>query len=526
MSLPKEPRQKMINMMYLVLTALLALNVSSEILNAFKVVNTSITTSNKIIGDKNAVTYESFDEKAKDGQTAAKAAIWKPKADAVKKLSADMFTYIENLKQEMKKESKLKVEDGVETYSEDNLDAPTRMMDKNGKGKELYDKLGQFRKSVIAVLNPDDFNDNPTFKAQLIKDIASFEKSIPIDLAVPKGQSGKEYSNDAKGWTTNYFHMTPTVAALTILSKLQNDVKNSESQMIDYCHQQIGAVKLIYNKFQAIAQANTSYAMPGDEIEIVAGVGAFSDAAKPRITIGGQSLPITADGTAIWKTTASGSGNKEVDVVIEFNKPDGTPERVTKKVKYEVAMPAGVAVSPNKMNVLYIGVENPLTITAGVGSEKISASFSGGEIKRAGGSQWIAIPKTPGEHNVNVIIEGKSTPVKFRVKRLPDPGAFVGPKRGGSMPAADFKVQGGLIARLIDSDFEAPFRVVSYTVGALGGKYPVYQIANNEGNRWNGAAATLINNATPGTTIFFDQIKVVGPDGQPRDLPQMSFNLK
>ena len=126
------------------------------------------------------------------------------------------------------------------------------------------------------------------------------------------------------------------------------------------------------------------------------------------------------------------------------------------------------------MNVLYIGVENPLTITAGVGSEKISASFSGGEIKRAGGSQWIAIPKTQGEHNVNVIIEGKSTPVKFRVKRLPDPGAFVGPKRGGSMPAADFKVQGGLIARLIDSDFEAPFRVVSYTVGALGGKYPVF----------------------------------------------------
>ena len=133
--------------------------------------------------------------------------------------------------------------------------------------------------------------------------------------------------------------------------------------MIDYCHQQIGAVKLIYNKFQAIAQTNNSYAMPGDEIEIVAGVGAFSDAAKPRITIGGQSLPITADGTAIWKTTASGSGNKEVDVVIEFNKPDGTPERVTKKVKYEVAMPDGVAVSPKKMNVVYRGGENKSMLT-------------------------------------------------------------------------------------------------------------------------------------------------------------------
>lgn len=524
MSLPKEPRQKMINMMYLVLTALLALNVSSEILNAFKVVNTSITTSNKIISDKNQVTYTSFEDKIKDEQTKAKAEIWKPKADEVRKLSADMYSYIENLKLDLKKESKLKVKDGIETFSEDNLDAATRLMDKNGKGKELYDKLTAFRKQVIGVLKPEEFASNPTFQAELKKDIDAFQKTIPIDMGVPKGQSGKEYSNDAKGWTTNYFHMTPTVAALTILSKFQNDVKNSESQLVDYCHEQIGSVKLVYNKFQAIATANTSYAMPGDEIQITAGVGAFSDAAKPKITIGGQVMPITADGTALWKTTANGAGNKVVDVVIEFNKPDGTPEVVRKKVTYEVAMPAGVAVSPNKMNVLYIGVENPLTITAGVGSEKIGATFSGGDIKRAGGSQWIAIPKTPGEHNINVIIEGKATPVKFRVKRLPDPFAYVGPKRGGSMPAADFKAMGGVIAKL-ESDFEAPFRVISYTVGALGGKYPTYQIANNEGNRWNGNAANLINGATPGTAIFFDNIKVMGPDG-PRDLPMMSFNLK
>ena len=90
MALPKEPRQKMINMMYLVLTALLALNVSSEILNAFKVVNTSLATSNQIVADKNKVTYSSFEDKAKDPQTAAKAAIWKPKADQVRKLSDDM----------------------------------------------------------------------------------------------------------------------------------------------------------------------------------------------------------------------------------------------------------------------------------------------------------------------------------------------------------------------------------------------------------------------------------------------------
>jgi hypothetical protein len=185
-----------------------------------------------------------------------------------------------------------------------------------------------------------------------------------------------------------------------------------------------------------------------------------------------------------------------------------------------------VAVSADKMNVLYIGVDNPLTITAGVGSEKVGASFTGGTISRVAGAKWNAKPTKPGEQFVNVIIDGKSTPVKYRVKYLPDPAAFVANKRGGPIPSGDLKAQGGMIARLLESDFEAAFKVTSYNVGAVGGKYPVYQIASNEGNKWSGSAATIINNATPGTSIFFDNIKVVGPDGRTRDLPQMSFNLK
>jgi GldM N-terminal domain. len=95
MALPKEPRQKMINMMYLVLTALLALNVSSEILNAFKTVNASIATSNQVITEKNNLTYESFAKKLEDPQTKAKAALWAPKADKVKQMSADLYNYLE-----------------------------------------------------------------------------------------------------------------------------------------------------------------------------------------------------------------------------------------------------------------------------------------------------------------------------------------------------------------------------------------------------------------------------------------------
>ncbi|MBC7867391.1 MAG: gliding motility protein GldM, partial [Gloeobacteraceae cyanobacterium ES-bin-316] len=324
MSLPKEPRQKMINMMYLVLTALLALNVSSEILNAFKVVNRSIGNSNNLITGKNQEIYEQFKKDLDDPQTKAKAAVWSPKAAEVQKLSADMFNYVENMKQELKKQSKLKVKDGVESFTEDDLNAPTRMMDKEGKGKELYDKLSAYRKQVIGVLKPEEFADNPMLQTQLKAAIESFQKTIPIDLSVPKGQSGKEYSNDAKGWTTNYFYMTPTIAALTILSKFQNDVKTSEAQLVSYCHEQIGQVKVVYDEFQAIATTNTTYAMPGDEVEITAGVGAFSAAAKPKIYINGALMPLSPEGTAIFKSTAGGAGDKSVAVKIEYAKPDGS----------------------------------------------------------------------------------------------------------------------------------------------------------------------------------------------------------
>src|SRR5690348_7614180 len=126
MSLPKEPRQKMINMMYLVLTALLALNVSVEVLNAFKTVNHSIEQSNEVVSKKNTATYNNFDAAAKDQQTAAKAAIWAPKATQAQKLSSDLTTYIDGLKENLINESSPQMKDGKREFSDGNLDAATR----------------------------------------------------------------------------------------------------------------------------------------------------------------------------------------------------------------------------------------------------------------------------------------------------------------------------------------------------------------------------------------------------------------
>jgi gliding motility-associated protein GldM len=523
MSLPKEPRQKMINMMYLVLTALLALNVSNEVLEAFKTVDKSIVTSNESLTKKNDVIYSAFSDEVKDPQTKAKAEIWEPKAQQVKKLSSDMDVYIASLKLQLKKESGLKTENGVEEFKEDDLDAATRLFAERGEGKNLYIKLAEYKKNVLAILNPDEFKDNALLKKDIAAKRAEFLKTLPLDLTVPSKAHAERTSDSAKDWTFSYFHMTPTIASLTILSKFQNDVKNSESQLVDYIHSQVGKVKLVFDQFQAIAQASRTYAMPGDEIEITAGVGAFSTAAKPKIYVGGQLQNLTADGTADFKTTASGAGDHTVDVKSEFIKPDGTPAVVNKSVKYTVGTPSGSSVFLEKMNVLYIGVENPMTISAGsAGLEKMQVGITNGDIHSAGNGRFIAKPTAAGIAKINVTVNGHTTPFEMRVKRLPDPNALVGQSKGGSISAATFKAQGGVRAQL-ESDFDAPFQVLGYTVAANVG---IYREVNNEGARWSDAAQALIKQAGPGSQVFFDKIRVKGPDGVIRELPGIFFNLK
>jgi gliding motility-associated protein GldM len=528
MGLPKEPRQKMINMMYLVLTALLALNVSSEILNAFKTVNTSIGKSNAVIDKKNSDTYKLLDSALADPKTKAKAEVWKPKADQAMKLSATMATYIDVLKLQLKQESGLEMIDGVERFKEDNLDAATRLFDQLGKGKKLYDSLAGYRKQMLDILQPSEFASDPILQKGVQSAKDNFNKTLQVDMTVPPSQTGEKRNQDDKGWTNNYFHMTPTIAALTILSKFQNDVKNSEAAIVDYCHQQIGSVKVVFDQFQALAQASSNYVMPGDDLEITAGVGAFSAAAKPRITIGGQTVVVGNEGTAVWKTKVGGSpGAKSIPVRIEYVKPDGSTAIVDKVVKYDVGMPSGASVFLEKMNVMYVGVDNPLTISGGsVGAEKVRVVFPGGTISKAGGDHWIAKPANPGMSEIQVIAEGKPFKFPMRLKLLPNPAGFVGASKGGRIQAATFKAQGGLIARLEDSEFEAPFRVVSYRLAASGGAFPNYQEQPNEGNRWTGNAKAIVDRATPGTTVFFDEIRVVGPDGKTRQITPMVFQLQ
>src|SRR5664279_3893844 len=188
MSLPKEPRQKMINMMYLVLTALLALNVSAEILNAFKTVNNSITTSNMVATEKNNLTYSAFEKALNEAQTKENAQIWAPKAKEIQGISAAMYNTIDGMKRLLKFESQYEIDkNGKEKFNDANLDAATRVFDKDGKGKILYDSLLEYKKQMLAVLNPNapDIAKNPVLQKEVIKAQADFEPVSYTHLTLP-----------------------------------------------------------------------------------------------------------------------------------------------------------------------------------------------------------------------------------------------------------------------------------------------------------------------------------------------------
>lgn len=530
MSLPKEPRQKMINMMYLVLTALLALNVSVEVLNAFKTVNHSIERSNQVVDAKNNLTYDAFAREIANPQTADQAKTWMPAAMQVKSMAATFTTWLDSLKEKLINESSPSMKDGRREFADGNLDAATRIFDVQGQGKILYDSIGKFRKDLLNILNPNNFPGiSDKVKQDLLAQQAEFAKRLPVDNRIPPSQEGNEVvgSDSAHIWTIRYFHMTPTIAALTILSKFQSDIKNSESQVVDFLHKQVGEVKIVFNKFEPLVEANASYVMPGDAVDVTAGVGAFSDAAKPEITINGQHFDTGPDGTALYHTTASGAGEHSVVVHIVYKKPDGSDGTADKTIKYTVGVPSGASIFLEKMNVVYVKEDNPVRISGGsVGAEKVHVSFDKGEITHTSGDEYIVVPTTPGDGHITVNANGKPFSFDVRVKYLPNPVGFIGTKMGGIMSSAEFKANGALLARLENSEFQSAFQVVSYKVGALGGNISQYQEAPNEGPRWTGAAAAIVAKASPGTNVFFTEIHVKGKDGRIRELPPMVFNLK
>jgi gliding motility-associated protein GldM len=504
MALPKEPRQKMINIMYLVLTALLALNVSSEILNAFKVVDKSLLNSNTNLNNANSTLYSSLADKVSDPITREKATIWNGHAETAKKLSADMSTYIDGLKKQLKEEAGLKLENGQETFKEDDLEAATRLFGKEGKnlGADLENKLKAYKASMLAI--------DP---ASIGKEFAT---TLSVDGAQATGQDGKP-----KDFTDAYFHMTPTVAALTLLSKFQNNVKNSENQVVTYCHEQIGKVKVKFDRAAVLVGQSANYVMPGQEIEVTAGVGAFSSVAAPQISINGSGVPVV-DGVGKYKFNATAGGGKHsVQVNVRYKDQDGNEKNDTKTIEYTVGTPGGAAVMLDKMNVFYVGVDNPITVGSPAGWDKTTVYLNGSPLSGSGSNRTVRVGSV-GTASIKVIADGKPSEFQFRCKRIPDAVFKVGSGKK-RMATVEFKNQQYCRAELENFDFDLKYNVVSAIVYFTGSGFNGVQQGTISGGDL-GAVKALMSKCQPGSSVSFDNIKISGPDGT-RSIDGQTYQL-
>ncbi len=510
MALPREPRQKMINVMYLVLTAILALNVSNEVISAFRVVNKSLETSNTNIAASNETLYKSLEEKLHEPQSAEKAAIWEPKAVQAEHLSAAMYTYLDSLKHALKVGADLKmkydekIKDSVEDFKAENLDASTRMFETRGEGDRLKARLDQYKTDMLSI--------DPSIKSQ-------FESSFPVNTTPPKTEDDKR-----KGFTQAFFHMTPTIAAITILSKFQNNLKNAENEIVTYCHNQIGKVEIHMHQEGVLVGQNSNYLMPGQQLQITAGVGAYSSSAAPSISINGSGVSV-ANGQGTYTTTVSGAGEHTVNVNVSFRDENNKIQTKSVPVKYVVGTPGGSAVMLDKMNVFYIGVDNPVTISSGTGWDKTKVSMTSGSLVPAGGpGKYIVKVSAVGNTEINVNADGKASSYAFRIKRIPDPILKVGPSSGGRIQSVVFKNQQFCRADLENFDFDARFNVVSATVYFSGANFPTVTTSSINGGNLGELSAQLAK-CIPGTSINFDNVKVKGPDGAVRTIPGPGFIL-
>ncbi len=500
MALPKEPRQKMINLMYLVLTAMLALNVSAEVIEAFRTVDKSLIKSNTNLESSNSSLFESFKAKLSEpGVNKEKLALWTENAAKAKTLSDDFTKYVEGLKTELKQASGLKLdENGKEDFKLDDLNASSRLMDSDKKGKELDDKLKAYRKAMLDI--------HPDIRA-------AYESTFPIELDKEK---------PTEDVTTASFRMMPTVAAVTLLSKYQNNIKNAENQVVSFCHSQVGQVKFTYDQFAAIVGQSSNYLMPGEKMTITAGVGAYSTAAQPQITIGGASVPVNAEGVAIREFNVDGGGAKSVPVSVTYTKPDGTKETKTYSMSYTVGQPGGAAVMLDKMNVFYIGVPNPITISSGKGWDKTNVNASGCSLSGSGGKRTVSVSGGT-SCSITVSAEGSSpSTFQFRIKRIPAPVFKIADGKS-RMPAVSFKSQQFCRADLENFDFDLKYSVVSATVYFGGANFPNVVPATLSGNNLS-SISNLIQRCGPGSSISFENIKVSGPDGT-RTIDGRSFQL-
>ncbi|MDE6396345.1 MAG: gliding motility protein GldM [Muribaculaceae bacterium] len=505
-----SPRQKMINLMYIVLTAMLALNVSSDVLDGFVQVHEGLRRSNENVASRNTAVFHAIEAAA--SQNPEKAGAWLDRATDVRQRTEQLSALIDSLTLAIVHQADGPNGNPDAIVNRDDLEAAAVVMlaPGNQNGERLRLAVDAYREAVVAdIADPD--------KAAIIRQVLS---------TVNLNHDGEE---SAQTWEEARFDQQPVVAAVTLLTKLKNDVFYAEGEVLSEYYSQIDAGDVRVNKMNAFVIPQSRLVMRGGQYQANIVLAAVDSTARPEIYVGGKLLA-SSDGQ--YTIPAGSTGTFTYNGYIQLPHADGTETRYPFSSSYTVIEPMAT-VSATMMNVLYAGIDNPISISVpGVTMGDVSATMTNGSLTRQG-DRWIARPVGVGKEavvTVTAVIDGRSTNVattSFRIRKLPDPTAYISftdaqgqpGQYKGSKPFAKASLLGasGLGAAIDDGLIDTKFNVTSFQTvffDSMGNAMP----ENSDGGHFSARQKQRFQSLKRGQRFYISSIKAIGPDGITRDL--------
>lgn len=508
-----SPRQKMINLMYIVLTAMLALNVSSDVLDGFTQVHDGLNRTNSNVGSRNDAIFGQLE--ALSQQNPEKVGPWLGKAVEARRLTAGLVAKIDSLKLAIVHEADGDDGNPDDIVNRDDLEAAAVVMLSPGKsrGRKLRESVEVYRE-IMAQMTGDSV------------------KSTNIRAALNTDPIRRAGILTPQPWEEAKFDQQPVVAAVTLLTKLQNDVLYAEGEVLARMLSQVDAGDVRVNELNAYVMPQSRLVMRGGRYSANIVLAAVDTTQRPVIFVDGKQLP---NDRGLYEVSTGATGKFSYKGYLEVPHGDGTSTRHAFESDYTVIEPMAT-VSNTMMNVLYAGIDNPVGISVpGVAMNDISATMTNGTLTRSG-DHWTARPTAVGKDavvTVTATMDGRPTTVAtttFRVRKLPDPTPYIAFRdaqgnvdayKGGKGFAKSLLLQApGLEAAIDDGLIDTRFRVLGFETvffDSMGNAIPEV----SDGASFSARQRQSFQRLQRGKRFYISRIKAVGPDGITRELSPM-----
>lgn len=508
---PPSARQKMINLMYIVLLAMLAMNISSDVLNGFSLVEESLLRSTENAALQNETVYREFAES--DSINHEKTGVWYDKAMYVKQISDSLYNLADELKLMIARKADGRNADVMNIRDKEDLEASTYVMlsPSKGRGQELFNAINNYREQILGMVSDE---------TQRVIIASNFSTEIP-QKAGALGKNWQEYN----------FENTPVVAAITILTKLQNDVRYAEGEVLHTLLNNIDVGDMRVNKLDAYVIPTSRNVIQGNPFSARIIMAAVDSTARPAIYIDGERIG-SEDGW--YQVPTPRTGDFTINGYMELTSGNGILRRDFSQ-DYSVVSPLAT-VSATMMNVLYAGYDNPVSISVpGVPSNMISASLkNGGGTLRASGNGFIVNPSKVGEDitiNVSASQNGRYQSMgeySFRVRQLPDPTPFIEyvddngntqRYRGGGTPLLKKHLMSadGIVAAIDDGLLNIGFRVLGFETTFFDNMGNAVSELS-DGTSFSARQKSNFQKLTRGKRFYIQRVRAIGPDGIERQL--------